>query len=345
VGRQICLAAWTCPHLTPCREGTQDGLPTLVRTDPVALTLPWGRSRAARKCRWAHSPRPPLGYAGKLWRAVTPDERQEDRVIQQLCAVWTELDGPPAVIDCHPDREGVPAGCDAIVLRGDQRSAIEHTSVHTIPQRPKHLLYLDEFRKLVVDPLHQALPLEVLLVAVPAKLIEGFADPAAMAALIVSAVVAAVPRIPSCRGLNIDDAPGLGFRVFVYRFTPRRTAAGQVTLNPYGPDDQDTTMDIRRALREEREKMLRYKTEGCRTVLILDAPESGAFSSYFWQIFLTAAGEMDFRAFDEVIFAGSWGDPVFFTRMLCDGRVFRGAEEWRDFWDAQVRAVKRSRWT
>jgi hypothetical protein len=274
-----------------------------------------------------------------------PDERQEDRVIDQLCAVWSELDGRPTVVGSHPDRDGVQGGCDAIVLRGAQRLAIEHTSVHTILQRPKHLLYLDEFRKLVVDPLHQALPREVLLVAIPAKLIVGFADRAATAALIVSAVIAAVPRIPSCRGLNIDDAPGVPFRVFVYRFTSSRRATGQVTLNPFGPDDEDAAKDMLRALQGKREKMSRYKTQGYRTVLIIDAPESGPFPGYFWEIFAEAAADLDLSPFDEVILAGSWGDPVSLSPLLGDGRIFQSSEEWGGFWEAQVRVIKRSKMT
>ncbi len=271
-----------------------------------------------------------------------PDEMQEDRVIGRLCAVWSEQDGHPAVILSHPDREHVPGGCDAIITRGDVRIALEHTSVHSMPQRPKHLLYLKEFRERVIPPLREALPQEVLMVAIPMKLIRNLPDPAQTAGLIRSAVLAAVPTIRPCFGRNIDDAPGLDFRIFVYRGTPARKKDGLITLNPYGPDDEDATEDMRRALRGKRSKLARYKTEGLRTVLVVDAPETYAFAGYFWEIFGKQAEDLDLSPFDEVVLAGSWGDPVIFTLMFVEGRVLRCADEAGDFWDAQARLLKRS---
>ena len=85
--------------------------------------------------------------------------RREDRVIDELCSFLAQLDGGEVVRLSHPDREpGGHGGCDAIILRSGERVAVEHTSIHEVPDKPGHLVRLEALRPLLIKPIVAAFP-------------------------------------------------------------------------------------------------------------------------------------------------------------------------------------------
>src|SRR5262249_31011295 len=124
-------------------------------------------------------------------------------------------DGRPATVQ---SREGKHGGCDAIVLRGDARVAVEHTRVHTSRERPGHVLLLQKITSPISDRVLAAFPEEWILVLVPVEKIRPRTDLEAMCEKIAVEVIAAVPGIRREQGLKID-VPDL-FQIVAFRHQP-----------------------------------------------------------------------------------------------------------------------------
>jgi len=260
---------------------------------------------------------------------------REDDSIERLCAVLSELDGHPVAVT---SREGKHGGCDAIVTRGDSRVAVEHTRVHTTRARPGHVRVLEQITPPISDRVLAAFPKEWILVLVPVEKIETGTDWGAVCERIAAEVIAAVPGIKREQGLKID-LPGL-FQIVAFRHQPHGSK-GYCWVKWWTRSDEERQKivdDVSAAIRRKRPKLIAYRTDGYRTLLLLDAEEAG-WPAQFINAFAEVIEHEPLDAFDEVYLACTGLLPIMFVPLKLGAVVMPKPAELQEFWNAEKRVM------
>jgi len=266
-----------------------------------------------------------------------PTHEREDAAFEHLCGVLTEFDGTPAHVLSHPDRDGVPGGCDALIRRGALRVAAEHTCVHSISERPK----LPHFWNRIAPPLRVKIearfPSDWLRVWIPLFELPRPKRIPAMVEAVAAAVICAVPDMPLDSELKVD-VPAFGFYVLVGRLKPHSSRGFcAVSWRVPGNTDDYAVEDMARAIRDKRKTLLAHRDEVDQTILLLESDECG-FPSAFMSAFMEAAKTESLEGIDEVYFACTltaptiafpfkWGDVLMPEPENPDRQRFHAAED------------------
>ncbi|NOT34433.1 MAG: hypothetical protein HOP12_09715 [Candidatus Eisenbacteria bacterium] len=255
----------------------------------------------------------------------------------QLCAVLSEFDHQPVAIVSRPDREGAAGGCDALIQRGLTRVAIEHTTVHSIGDRPGLPKRWERIAPHLRARIQAELPLEWIQIWLPLFELPRSRHWQAMIGRIAEAVIADVPGMALDSELKVQ-VPAHGFYVLVRRVKPF-TPQGICTISwrvPGLPYDY-VVKDMRRAIADKRQVLEAYRREVEETILLLDSDECG-LPSEFMQAFLDAVVEEPVEAFDEVYLACTMAVPILLYPFKWGETLMPEPEARRGFLEAQDRA-------
>lgn len=235
-------------------------------------------------------------------------------------------------------REGKHGGCDAIVIRGETRVAVEHTRVHTSQGRPGHVRVLQQITPLISDRVLAAFPREWIMVLVPVEKIETGRDWEAMCEKIAADVIAAVPGLKHEQGLKID-VPGL-FQIVAFRHQPHGSK-GYCWVKWWTRSEEDGQKivdDLRAAISKKSLRLQTYRKDGYRTLLLLDAEEAG-WPAQFINGFAEAIDEEPLEAFDDVYLDCTGLLPRMFVPLKLGDAIPPKPADHEAFWSAQKRVL------
>lgn len=234
-----------------------------------------------------------------------PVHRREERLIDELCAYLAVWERSRVAVVCRPDRHAGSSDkrCDAILIRGGTRMAVEHTRVFVVHEQPKMDKRLELLRPVFQKQMVACFPHALVRVGVPA---DGFVPGMdwEFEASVLADKLATALRTADLRQRVVAELPqgrGRAFAEMLQRGL--RTAKCVVQPCVWGVDPEDSTVrDIRRALRSKSAGQQAYKSRGFRTILLLEF-EMLAWPPFMRDLALRASRLEDLSAYDEVYLA------------------------------------------
>lgn len=256
-------------------------------------------------------------------------EEREDRMIGTLCGVLACHEGVPVTIVRRPDREpGSGGGCDAVIMRGDELWAVEHTTIHSQVKKPFLIKQLEAARPIIVPIVEEAFPRSVVRIGLPVSPDLSVKKIGQIAKKVGNLSVDAL------RGAKKDErvrfsVPGLPADVFAERiFEPTRSALCTVFPAVWGRDVEDFTADdLCRAFAEKR----RQAAE-CSEPVILLLETSGYLNlPAIIDPYQRALARESVEAFQEIYVGTSQYDPALIIPLKLGDRSPVGQPELGQF--------------
>lgn len=243
--------------------------------------------------------------------------------MRELCIYLSLADGAAVRVLEHPDRDrpGVD-GCDAIILRGTRRVAVEHTRAYMYPGKPGVVKRLDRIRPIISERVTRRHPTSLVQVGVPIEEFAPGVDWDAMAAEVGERCAEVLDQAGEAEGRLPVRVPCLRERAFVQRLFRVRAPRGFCSVSPaiWGREPEvDTVLDFRRAIAEKRETLMPYHDEGMPTVLLLDVEDYLAFDAAV-ELYAQALAQEPSDGIDEAYLAASGYQPSFLVPLGPDPR-------------------------
>lgn len=253
-------------------------------------------------------------------RPLRPVHSSEDRAIGELCAFLALHENSPVGVICRPDRHASNASlCDAILLRGLDRVAVEHTRVFGAPEQPGRVRVLAFVAPAIKAEIEPQFPHWIVQVGIPVEAFGPGRDWLHEAATVARVLAAKLRTVPAHDSVEAPVASGTG-RAFA-RLVGKPRAEGFCSVHPvvWGRDPEDLTVDdFRRALVGKKAVMSKYKAQGIRTLLLLEF-EAMAWMPWALEQLRKAAEDQDVSAFDEIYLALTAWTPAFVLPFVTGG--------------------------
>jgi hypothetical protein len=253
-------------------------------------------------------------------------------VLNELCEQLQHREQLDVRIVARPDREERRKQApDAIMLRGAQRWAVEHTRVFVRPNLLEHHARLDVVRPIIERRITSAFPRDWVVIALPLKELLPGQDWQRVADLISDAAIARLPELDEGTGWRLDVS---GFRVRPIAEIKRRAAEEGhcwVMSLTTEEDDELGPEDMRRAM-ESKKKVEELRDAGCRTMLVLDSAELLVETDLYVAFERAATPEL-VRPYDEIFLAMSGWEPALFVMLKSDDRWPVGQPQYAEFID------------
>ncbi len=267
---------------------------------------------------------------------ATSMSRQE-RTIEQFCARLSAIEGQQVRIVERPDRDNPgQGGCDAIIDRGGCRFALEHTTVDSVVNQRADDARFNQ----VVVPLEEAIrrahPDSWVEIIVPVHAIPTGTDWSQIAGAIRAGCIQAIAQMPFGEEYREFALDGVPFPVWICRREDRHNPVCYVMRQ--APRDLHTHLEnnMARAIREKRDQLAFYRTQGLPTLLLLDSDEIAlANRDSLAGAFRRAADREPPEEFDEVFLAVTWRVPIWIYPVKLYSRLYPDLPEFRRYFEEQ----------
>jgi len=265
-----------------------------------------------------------------------PAKDLEDQILQQFCSLLTVTDGKPARIIGRPDRENPGrGGCDALVDRGGEEWAVEHTSVDAFRSQRGDSA---RFNRVVV-PLEKALRAAFPRCHIEIRLEVGAIPTGVpwsrLAADLREQLTAALVTMPTADEFEDRTTkltlPSLALPVGVIK--TKSSKRGSCMVMRYLPRDQEAQLEavMETALGEKCKRLLKYSKRGTRCALLLESVGPCGRDT-FGEIFHRVADPMNLEPIAEAYLVETSARPVpWFLPLKLGARLYPDLPEFLAF--------------
>jgi len=259
-----------------------------------------------------------------------PDLKRERFVIEEFCRRLSVLVREDCVVESWPDSETrEPGACDAILKRGRGAWALDHTHLNSFRDHVKDNVL---FNSITLQLQSSLAPIcnehHINIVLGIRELPHGHRETICQ---LEASLLRIIPTVVDDGQLHRITLDSPACEVHVSRRASKLAGCFFHQLAPEG-HNIELRQDIERAIRRKSKKLTRYKTEGKRTVLLLDTEDISSINEFtVADAFATATTQIDHSCLDEVfLFDQPVGTDVHFVWPLKFRGVFQPDRRWFD---------------
>jgi hypothetical protein len=250
-----------------------------------------------------------------------PDLKRERFVIEEFCRRLSVLVREDCVVE--------PGACDAILKRGRGAWALDHTHLNSFRDHVKDNVL---FNSITLQLQSSLAPIcnehHINIVLGIRELPHGHRETICQ---LEASLLRIIPTVVDDGQLHRITLDSPACEVHVSRRASKLAGCFFHQLAPEG-HNIELCQDIERAIRRKSKKLTRYKTEGKRTVLLLDTEDISSINEFtVADAFATATTQIDHSCLDEVfLFDQPVGTDVHFVWPLKFRGVFQPDRRWFD---------------
>lgn len=276
----------------------------------------------------------PASFASKQSRDTMS---REDKTIEQFCTRLAAIEGRQIHIIARPDRDNPgQGGCDAILDRGGQIFALEHTTIDCIVGQREDSA---RFRQVVVpleEAIRSAYPDSWIKICVPSHAVPTGTDWGEMRDALLRGCVRAIGDMPFGESRREFRFEGVPFRVWITKRRSPRDPGCYVMRTAPGNLETHMVENMTSVIREKGKQLASYRLDGLATILLLDSDEFALTDrDALAQAFRAAAERETPEEFDEVFMAQTFLDPIWIYPVKLNDRLYPDLPEFENFFDAQ----------
>ena len=261
----------------------------------------------------------------------------ETVVIEGFCRRINQIEGVPVRVLSRPDRENPgKSGCDAIIERGNERCALEHTTIHGYHDQQQDSA---RFRRVIV-PLEEsvgaALPDEYIEIAIHSRAIPTGTDWDEIQEALDRGLKALIPTLPMSTRSRRHELPGVPFPVSIVRHEPGYQPGCFVSR--FSPEDGDREISSQweRIVADKTKQLTPYRSEGLTTILLVEQSDVALLNNKLVaEGFARTMDDSNGVAFDEVYIADTEREPLWIYPIKLGNRRFPDLPEFRQYFHAQ----------
>ncbi len=262
---------------------------------------------------------------------------REDRTIDQFCTRLAAIEGRQVHIIARPDRDNAgQGGCDAILDRGGEIFALEHTTIDCIVGQREDSA---RFRRVVVpleEAIRSAYPESWIVICVPSHAVPTGTDWSEMRDALLDGCVRAIFDMTFGEERRQFQFEGVPFRVWITRRRSPRNPDCHVMRTSPGDLEAHMVENMTYVIREKSEQLAPYRLDGLATILLLDSDEFVLTDQdSLAQAFRTSAERVSPEGFDEVYIAMTWQNPIWIYPVKLYDRLYPDLPEFLQFFEAQ----------
>jgi hypothetical protein len=262
---------------------------------------------------------------------------REDRTIEQFCTRLAAIEGRQVHIIARPDRDNPgQGGCDAILDRGGQIFALEHTTIDCIVGQREDSA---RFRHVVVpleEAIRSAYPDSWIEICVPSHAVPTGTDWSKVRDALLHGCVRAICDMTFGEFRREFQFEGVPFRVWITRRRSPRDPGCYVMRTAPGDLEAHMVDNMTSVIREKSEQLAPYRRDNLATILLLDSDEFVLTDrDSLAQAFRTAAERETPEEFDEVFIAQTFLNPIWVYPVKLNDRLYPHLPEFRRFFEAQ----------
>lgn len=259
----------------------------------------------------------------------------EDRAIQQLCEQLERREGVPVRPEDRPDqRVSDTSACDAIIRRGNERWAVEHTRAMYRPREIELNRRLESVRDPIKQLIGRASAGHSIVIGIPKdSLPSNHRLREIAAAKIAEEALAAIPQMSEGNGRWVRSEV-LASRFLLQLRKPGSRRGSSCAVLGILPKDHEKleTDEMCRALMHKKDLLDKFRSNGFRTLLILDAVGTWWHASLY-SAFVRSTELVSLVHLDEVYLAVSGGEPIRFVPLKIGGLCPVGQPQYAEFVD------------
>ena len=272
---------------------------------------------------------------------------RQDNTIEQFCRLLSQIEQQSVFVLERPDRaKPGTGGCDAIIQRGEVRSALEHTTIDSYTaQRADDA----RFRQFIRLPLEEAVRSEFtdswVEIIVPANALPTGTDWAVIQTALLHGCLTSIRGMPFSDDYLPFRFSGVPFCVRVMRSEDGSSPGCAVLREAPANVQIELTTDMQRALQDKSVQLGRYKAQGFPTILLLDCNDTALVNRYSVADAFSSAAHLEKNAIldlDEVFIAGASHNPIWFFPVKLHERIYPALPEFEQYRKTQYRLTYQS---
>lgn len=209
-------------------------------------------------------------------------QHEKKVIIEVLKYISKKINQPYKIISCPDEVNRKSPACDMLVIFGNKKFAIEHTSIDSIPNQRRDNIRFNKLLSPLENELDSKLPmpghyqLVIGMDVIPAL---KRSDGNKIYQSIKEWCIKIAPTL-SMGGTHSDKKhfarnriPGVPFEITLYKWPRRARRDGEFKIARFSPEqiEEKRKEVLKQALCSRGEKVVNYKKEGCHTILILES--------------------------------------------------------------------------
>lgn len=266
---------------------------------------------------------------------------REDKTIEQFCGQLSKIEQQEVRVVARPDRDNPgQGGCDAIIKRGKQLFAVEHTTIDSFKgQRADDA----RFNQMVV-PLEKEIlslyPDSHIEISIPINAFSVGTNWPELTKIFKNRCFETIAKMPFSERLIKFTFNDLPFSVWISRLKDYHNPVCYVARIPPGAEELsiDLECNICHAIRKKREQLKPYKERRLSTLLLLDSDDVAFFNKdSFADVFCKAAAREDTEGIDEVFIVEADRNPIWSYPVKLYDRMYPYLPEFGQFFVLQYK--------
>jgi hypothetical protein len=276
------------------------------------------------------SSRSPLAFRIKM-----PDPVREHNAVDDFCERITFLTGLDTKVIGWPDDENPGKGCnDALLLRGSEEVALDHTRVQSFKDHFKDNALLESIVSPLQDSLRGLYPGHRVRITIQVRgLPKGNRDE--MREHLREECIRVLPDVPEDGKRHEYRFVTVPCKVWI---TKRRSQIPGFFIGRYLPGDQDTEIynAMLTGLKSKSKQFARFKDKGMQTILLLETEDfSSLDESTIPDVFSLAVPQCDLTSIDEVYLLFRYPNDFLILPIKMGGRSYPNLGEFAIFSEIQ----------
>ncbi len=272
---------------------------------------------------------------------------REDRAITQFCERLSAIENQAVTILDRPDQSNPgKGGCDAIISRGADQQALEHTTIDSFARQREDDAKFEQVVVPLEEAIRVALPDSYVWVSIPVHVIPKGIDWRGLAQQLETECIKTLLEMPSA-GPWGETRPytlnGIPFPVNLMKCdAPGNPGCHVMRIKPADQQNQ-LVANMVTALQNKDTQLAPYKERGFRTILLLDSDDVALVNrDTLADACKLAMTQYNPNAIDEIFIAEADNEPIWFYPVKLGDRA-HPMPEFRDYFKKQYRLIYEER--